>query len=439
MTKRHGYALLAALAAIVVLISAAIYLGVTGTGARDEPADQGARTPRSSAAPASSGSWVAAWSASPVGGEPGTELRGYAGQSIRNVVHTHTGGSSARVTLSNLYGQQPLNLTRASIALTAAPNNPSAAPGTLRALTFDGRSDVVIPPGEQRVSDAVRIRVPDGSDLLITTFSPTPSGPVTYHPHARQISYVARGERTDDESGAAYTQQSPFWRYVTAVDVYSNESQGAVVVLGDSLTDGITSTMGANRRWTDVLAQRMRDEPGNLDLSVVNQGISGNRLLSDGLGRPAGNPSGLNRFERDALSRSGVRGVVVALGINDILRNPHDNSAAEIADGLRDLTRQAHQRGLRVTGATLMPFGGHRGWTPEKEQMRQEVNTAIRAGKVFDHYVDFDKAVRDPYDAQKLRPAYDSGDHLHPSDAGFRKMGESFDLSLLRKTAPAQL
>ncbi|MFC7470544.1 SGNH/GDSL hydrolase family protein [Actinomadura keratinilytica] len=133
----------------------------------------------------------------------------------------------------------------------------------------------------------MRIRVPDGSDLLITTFSPTPSGPVTYHPHARQISYVARGERTDDESGAAYTQQSPFWRYVTAVDVYSNESQGAVVVLGDSLTDGITSTMGANRRWTDVLAQRMRDEPGNLDLSVVNQGISGNRLLSDGLGRPA--------------------------------------------------------------------------------------------------------------------------------------------------------
>ncbi|NEB69919.1 SGNH/GDSL hydrolase family protein, partial [Streptomyces fulvissimus] len=133
---------------------------------------------------------------------------------------------------------------------------------------------------------------------------------------------------------------------------------------------------------------------------------------------------------------SGVRGIVVALGINDILRNPNGNSAADIADGLRDLTRQAHQRGLRVTGATLMPFGGHRGWTPEKEQMRQEVNTAIRSGEVFDHYVDFDKAVRDPYDARKLRPEYDSGDHLHPSDAGFRRMGESFDLSLLRKTAP---
>ncbi|MDI3386916.1 SGNH/GDSL hydrolase family protein [Streptomyces sp. B-S-A8] len=437
MTRRNGYALLAALAAVVVLISAAIYVGVSGD-ARDADLRAGPRHPKSSAAPASSGTWVGTWSASPAAAEPRTEA-GFAGRSIRNVVHTSVGGTSARITLSNLYGRTPLSITHASIALAAAPNSPGAAAKTLRRLSFGGNHSVVIEPGGKAVSDPVRLRVPHDADLLVSTFSPTPSGPVTYHPHARQISYVADGDRVSDLRGDAYTQQSPYWRYLAAVDVLSREAEGAVVVLGDSLTDGVSSTMGANARWTDVLSDRLREEQGGPRYSVLNQGISGNRILSDGLGRPADNPSGLSRFERDALSRTGVKAVVIALGVNDILRNPEQTSADEVLDGLRELTRQAHERGLRVLGATLMPFGGHRGYTPELDQVRRQINDEIRAGKVFDAVVDFDRALRDPYAPHKLEEQYDSGDHLHPSDAGFKKMAYAVNLSALKGSAAAQL
>ncbi|MFD4631332.1 SGNH/GDSL hydrolase family protein [Streptomyces sp. NPDC058284] len=435
MTKRHGYALLAAVIAVIVVISAAIYVGVSTDDGSQDPFSAGSRNPRNSAAPASSGSWVGSWSASPAGSEPGTERRGFAGRSLRNVVHTSVGGTSARITLSNLYGRTPLSITHASIALASASNNPAAAAGTLRRLTFGGNTSVVIAPGQQVLSDAARLRVPHDADLLVTTYSPTPSGPVTYHPHARQISYVAEGDRTEDQLGDAYTEQSPYWRYLTAVDVLSNETEGTVVVFGDSITDGISSTMGANRRWTDVLADRLRDEPGAPRYGVVNQGISGNRVLSDGRGNPAVNPSGLSRFGRDVLDRTGVKAVVIALGVNDILRNPHQNDPDRIVEGLRELTRQAHGRGLRVVGATLMPFGGHRGYEPALESVREGVNARIRSGEVFDEFVDFDRALRDPYDPRRLRARFDSGDHLHPSDAGFRRMAEVFDLAGLKGSA----
>ncbi|MFH8485487.1 SGNH/GDSL hydrolase family protein [Streptomyces longisporoflavus] len=439
MTKRHGYALLAAVLAVIVVISAAIYLGVATDDGSQDTISAGPRGPRNSAAPASAGTWVGSWAASPAAAEPNTHRNGFAGKSIRNVVHTSVGGNSARITLSNLYGQQPLSITHASIAVAVGPNNPAAAPGTLRRLNFNGNTSVVIPAGQQVMSDAVRLRVPQASDLLVTTYSPTPSGPVTFHPHARQVSYVAEGDRTEDPNAAAYNQQSTSWRYLTAVDVLSNEADGTVVVFGDSLTDGISSTMGANARWTDTLATRLREESGGPRYGVVNAGISGNRVLSDGNGSPADNPSGLSRFDRDVLDRSGVKAVVVALGVNDILRNPHQNDPDRIVEGLRELTRQAHTRGLRVVGATLMPFGGHRGYEPALENVRQSVNEQIRDGKVFDEFVDFDRALRDPYDPRKLRGQYDSGDHLHPSDEGYRKMAETFNLTSLRGSAAAEL
>jgi lysophospholipase L1-like esterase len=431
---------LAAVAALVVVISAAIYLGVSGAfDGSQRTVSAGPRHPQNSAAPASTGTWSGSWSASPAGGEPGTETDGLAGRSVRNVVHTSIGGTSARITFSNLFGQQPLSITHASVAVAAAPNSPAAAAGTLRRLTFAGNTSVVIPAGSQAMSDAVRLHVPHNADMLVTSYSPTPSGPVTYHPQARQMSYVAQGDRAEDATGAPFTQQTPFWRYVTALDVLSNESDGTVVVIGDSLTDGVTSTVGANRRWTDDLADRLRDENGAARYGVVNQGISGNRILSDGLGRPANNPSGLSRFDRDVLDRSGVKAVVIALGVNDILRNPHQTDPGKIVEGLRELTRQAHTRGLRVVGATLMPFQGHRGYEPRLEGVRQAVNAQIRSGKVFDEFVDFDKALRDPYNPRKLLPAYDSGDHLHPSDSGFRKMADTFNLTTLKGSTPAEL
>ncbi|MER6527947.1 SGNH/GDSL hydrolase family protein [Streptomyces sp. NPDC001508] len=444
MTRRHGYVLLSAVIALVLGLSAAIYAGVAADGGTSRTTVAGHR-PRhdSSAAPASTGTWVGAWSASPVGGEPGTETQGMAGRSIRNVVHTSVSGTSARITLSNLYGQSALAVTHASLAVAAGDGTAAAVARTMRQLTFGGGTGVLIAPGEQVVSDAVRITVPHDADILVTTYSPTAAGPVTYHPHARQTSYVAQGDRTEDAAGARYTEQTSVWRYLTALDVLSNESDGTVVVFGDSLTDGITSTENANRRWTDLLARRLRDAVADgADLpryGIVNAGISGNQILADGLGRPADNESALDRFDRDVLDRTNVKVVVIDLGVNDILRNPRLADPDRVVEGLRTLVRRAHARGLKVVGATLMPFSGHRGSTPAREHVRQEINARIRGGRVFDAVVDFDAALRDPWSPRRLRPQYDSGDHLHPSDRGYRKMAEAFDLATLKGAGQAEL
>lgn len=435
MPRRTAYAVLAALAAVVVLVSTAIFVGV---GNSDGNIDAATRNPRSSAAPVSAGSWVGTWSTSPAAAEPNT-LRGYAGMSIRNVVHTSVGGSQARIQLSNLYSARPLTITHASLALAAAPSNPTAAAGTMRRLTFGEQSWVTIPAGQAVTSDPVRLDIPADADLLVTTYAPRASGSVTYHPHARQTSYLARGDRTEDTVGVAYTEQSPYWRYLTAVDVWSTEAQGAVAVLGDSITDGITSTAGANHRWTDFLAERLRTESGAPRYSVLNSGISGNRVLTDGTQVPPNNPSGLSRFRRDVLSRTGVRAVVIELGVNDILRTPHQTDPDAIVAGLRRLTEQAHARGLRVIGATLAPFYGHRGYTPRLDAVRQQVNAQIRSGRVFDDVVDFDKALRDPIFPLRLRPSYDSGDHLHPSDDGYRAMARALDPQDLKGGVAAAL
>ncbi|MFD6325957.1 SGNH/GDSL hydrolase family protein [Streptomyces sp. NPDC058442] len=438
-------ALLAAMVAAIVAVSAAIYVTAAsddGTRHRGTLAE-GRDAPQNPAAPASTGTWVGSWAAAPVGGEPGTETTGLAGRSVRNVVHTSVGGTGARITLSNLYGQSPLTVTHATIAVSAGRGTPAALAGTMRRLTFGGGPAVVVPAGGRVLSDAVRVAVPHDGDVLVTTYSPSVSGPVTYHPHARQISYAARGEHTRDTTGAAYTEESASWRYLTALDVLSKEADGTVVVLGDSLTDGVTSTTGGNNRWPDVLSDRLRAaaEAGrNVPRhGVVNEGISGNRVLADGLGRPPENPSGLNRFDRDVLDRTNVRVVVIVLGVNDILRDQDLADPDAVVGGLNTLVERAHARGLKVVGATLMPFGGHRGHTGPREAVRQQINAEIRAGRVFDAVVDFDRALRDPYDPRRLRFDYDSGDHLHPSDRGYTRMAEVFDLDDLKGGAPARL
>ncbi|WP_407552823.1 SGNH/GDSL hydrolase family protein [Streptomyces sp. Pv4-95] len=435
MNKSVGYALLAGLAAVVVLISTAIFVGFGGDdGGLGTP-----RKPRDPAKPAVSGQWVGTWAASAAAAEPGT-LDGYAGMSIRNVVHTSVGGSSARIQLSNLYGTRPLPVSHASLALAATPSNPTAAAGTMRRLTFGGRPAVSIPAGGAVTSDPVRLDVPHDADLLVTTYSPSPSGPATYHPYARQTSYLARGDRTEDATGAAYTEQSPYWRYLTGVDVWSTEARGTVVAIGDSITDGITSTAGANHRWTDFLAARLRNEPGAPRYGVLNQGISGNRLLVNGSRfSPNNGPSVLSRLERDALSRTDVKAVVVEIGLNDLFKSPRQLDPKKIVAGMRQIVRQAHQQGLRVTGSTLTPFGGHRGYSNLLNSVREQVNRIIRSGTVYDEVVDFDKVLRDPAAPVRLRPVYDSGDHLHPSDEGYRAMANALDLDHLKRSAPASL
>ncbi|MEW2632017.1 SGNH/GDSL hydrolase family protein [Streptomyces sp. NPDC048389] len=414
MNKRQGYVSLAALMATVALICGGIYLGVGAAKKKPE-----VRTP-----PAAVPKWIGTWSASPVDAAPSDSAvgapSGRDGRSVRNVVHTSIGGTAARVTFSNLFGTEPLRITGASLAVRAGAG-PAAVEGSLRRITFGGAYRVTVAPGGRIVSDAVVLRIPYDDDLLISVHTPGPGGPATIHPDALQTSYVANGDATQDETGTAYEGRTTFWHHITAVDVLTSQARGAIVAVGDSITDGDGSTPGSNQRWPDVLADRLGGRYG-----VLNQGISGNRLLEYGHG-----PSTLERFDRDVLTRSGARTVIVAIGINDVLRAPHAPTAENVIAGLTELTDRAHARGWRVFGSTLTPCGGHPRCTADAQAERLKINTAIRSGGIFDAVVDFDAALRDPYAPGRMKPVYDSGDHLHPSDAGYARMGSAVDTGVL--------
>lgn len=404
MPRRQGHALLIALVAGTAALAVATVLGttlLTGHRTAAPPPAETHAAARNPVAPAhAGGSWVATWTGAPVSAEPDT-ANGFPGSTIRNVVHTSVGGDAARITLSNLFGTTPLLVDRATV--------------NTRPVTFDGATSVTVAAGGRVVSDPVVVPVAPDSDLQVGFRTPRPGGPVTHHPNTHQTSYLA------DDRGTWSTTK---WRYLTAVDVRSETATGTVVAIGDSLTAGSGSTTDANNRWTDVLADRLGGRYG-----VANAGIAGNRLLTQGSGGQAGTV----RFERDALSVTGARTVIVALGINDVQQTPQEPDAQRIVAGLRTLAEQARSRGLTVVGATLTPFGGFRTWTPEREAVRLTVNERIRAGGIFDAHVDFDEAVRDPHAPNRLRAAYDSGDHLHLNDAGYRALGERVDLKSVER------
>ncbi|MFF8912133.1 GDSL-type esterase/lipase family protein [Streptomyces sp. NPDC015032] len=411
MPRRQGYALLIALvagtAALATGVAFAGSLLFTGPGARSRQiaAPDPRSVARTPAAPAhSAGRWFATWTAAPTAGATDTYHGGDpARRTIRNVVHTSIGGDAARITLSNVFGTHPLVVDHATV--------------NTRPVTFRGAGAVTIAAGGQVVSDPVHVPVAADADLVVTLRTPTAEGPVTVHPGSHQTSYVA------DERG---TRRTTDWRYLTAVDVHNTSAAGTIAVIGDSLTAGSGSTLDTNSRWPDVLADRLGGRYG-----VVNAGIAGNRILRDGRGVRAS-----ARFDRDVLDIAGVRTVVVALGINDVQQVPQETDPQRITDALHSLTRRAHARGLRVVGATLMPYEGFRTWTPAQDTVRERVNALIRAGGVFDAFIDFDKAARDPFRPTRLLPAYDSGDHLHLNDRGYRRLGSLVDLSALRHRQP---
>lgn len=286
---------------------------------------------------------------------------------------------------------------------------------------------MTIPAGEDLVSDPVLLAVPDAADLLVTVHTPVDSGPATYHRAAGQTNYRApSGDRAADVDGSAYTTTTTSWYYVTGVDVLDAPAAGSVVTLGDSLTDGNGSTRDANHRWPDRLADRLAALPAYRRLGVLNAGVSGNRLLRDDVG-----PSALSRLDADALSRSGVRVLIVLEGINDIKGTPNATDPDAFESAYRTLVSRAHAHGIRVIGATLTPYGGSSGYTAAREAVRQEINAFIRGGGGFDGVVDFDTAVRDPEQPQRIRPGYDCGDHLHFNDAGMRALADTVDLTML--------
>ncbi|WP_105969944.1 SGNH/GDSL hydrolase family protein [Streptomyces geranii] len=370
--------------------------------------------------------WTGTWEAAASG-----TVAARPGASIRNVLHLSVGGNGLRVRLTNRLGTQPLRLGAVTVALqeSGEPKSPDAEPGSMRRATFAGARTVTIPAGQDRVTDAVDLVVPYGANLLVTVHTPDNSGPATYHRTAKQTNFIApSGDWADVEDGDAYTRTTTSWYYVTGVDVLDAPAAGSVVALGDSLTDGGGTTSDTNRRWPDRLADRMAALPPNRRLGVLNAGISGNRLLLDGVG-----PRALTRFDADVLSRTGVRAVIVFEGINDINGTPAETDPGAFEKAYRTLVTRAHARGIRVIGATITPYGGHGQWREARESVRRSVNTFIRTSGLFDAVVDFDAAVRDPRFPHRMRAAYDPGDHLHFNDAGMRAMADAINLADLRR------
>jgi len=351
-------------------------------------------------------------------------------QTIRQIVHTSVAGTRVRVVLSNAFGTAPLEIGAADIALRDKESAVIAA--SVKPLTFGGNAKASILPGAVLVSDAVEMKVAALADLAIDLYLPGDLGigpsPVTTHNGASQTNYLSEtGDHTGDPTFKP-AGQAGAWFLLARVEVAAPAAMRAVVTFGDSITDGARSTADTNNRWPDQLARRLAAQRG-AQVAVLNAGISGNRVLGDGAGISA-----LARFDKDVLMQTGVTHVVVLEGINDIgiARNNPSPSAADLIAGHKQLIERAHARGLRIYGATLTPFEGASYFTPEGEAKRQALNDWIRTSGAYDGVIDFDKITRDPAAPSKFAPAFDSGDHLHPGDAGYKAMGDAIDLALFR-------
>jgi lysophospholipase L1-like esterase len=352
-------------------------------------------------------------------------------QTVRMVARSAIAGSQLRVSLSNSFGHGPVRIDAAQVARAA--DDGAIFPGSSRPLTFGGRAWVVLPPGARISSDPVPFDVRAQADLTVSLYVEGDSGPTTSHPIGLRGAWLAPGNQvTTEKLSGATLFRSYLW--LEGIDVMATARTAAVIAFGDSITDGFSTTPDADTPWPSILARRLAAQRGAAPRSVINMGISGNRVLREGAGS-----SGLARFDRDVLSRPGARWVLLLLGINDIgfsaipgLPASEKATAEDIIAGYQMLIARARLHGLTIIGATLTPFEGVNTYTPASEQMRQQVNQWIRGSKQFDAIVDFDLATRDPGHPTRLRPEFDSGDHIHPNDTGNRAMAEAVDLKLFR-------
>ena len=404
--------------------------------------------------------WIGTWAAAPQAAVQG-RVETFHNQTLRLIVHTSAGGKKVRIKISNTFGNQPLLIGAARIARRASEAD--IDPPSDRALKFHGNASTTIAPHSMVVSDPVNLEVPALSDLAIRVFFPETAALTTAHILALQTNYVS-AETGDATAQMKFSvaEKITSWPFLTGVDVESGPQAATIVALGSSLTDGDGSSMDANCRWPDVLAERLQKaDREDTELAVLNEGIIGNRLLSDTQSpRQAGGPpplgavyeqlgpalgqSGLARFDRDVLAQAGVKYVILALGVNDMLfpgsfiPQTETVTAQDLITGNRQLIARAHKKGIRVIGTTIPPFGHalfrnpfyDRFYSPEKEKIRQEVNAWIRTAGEFDGVIDFDQAVRDPNHPTQLLPAFDSGDHLHVNNAGNVAQSNAIPLSL---------
>jgi lysophospholipase L1-like esterase len=434
-TRAHVIALLASVTALSVLLQPAVAQRAQRTGDR----------------------WVTAWSTALVGRPqspppvppapaPAQTPPGQAppqppmfvhftNQTLREIVHTTTTGTQVRVVFSNVFGTSPLTIGAAHVALRDKDSAIAAA--TARPLTFSGQPTMTIPAGAVVVSDGVSLTVAAATDFAIDLYLPGSTNmpsPLTMHNAALQTSYVSDTGNFTGKATLPVVATTQSWFGVARVEVMAPPATATVVAFGDSITDGARSTPDTNNRWPDLLARRFMAE--NLAFTVANSGIGGNRVLSEGAYQAGINA--LARFDRDALDVAGVRHIIVLEGINDIgnARQNPTPTATDLIAGHKQLIERAHARGITIYGATLTPFSGAAYFTAEGEAKRQALNDWIRTSRGYDAVIDFDAATRDPAHPAQFMAQYDSGDHLHPNDAGYKAMADAIDLGLF-KAPPA--
>jgi lysophospholipase L1-like esterase len=384
--------------------------------------------------------WVASWGASQQIPEPQNALPAadLTHATVRQIFHLSVGGRALRVHVSNAFGTAALHFTSIHIARPLSLSSATIDPKSDRPLLFAGSAEVTVPPGAEFISDPVDYAVAPLSDVAVTFHLDTPPARETGHPGSRATSYYAQGDAVS-AAALADAKHVDHWYQISEIDVLGARGAASVVALGDSITDGHGATTNGNDRWTDVLAARLQASPKTHSIGVVNKGIGGNHLLTDGLG-----PNVLARFDRDVLAPEAVKWVIVFEGVNDLgglalngeaTPEAHAARVQAVIAAYQQIILRAHAHGLRVYGATVTPYVGsgyyHPG--PQSEADRQAVNQWIRAAGHFDAVIDFDAVVRDPAHPDQLLPADDCGDHLHPSPAGYKAMGEAVPLALFAR------
>jgi len=388
--------------------------------------------------PAGDANWVGTWAAVPTA-TPATSTPVLDNETIRQVIHTSVAGSELRLRLTNEFGTQALRIGEVHVARRAGGTGTNIVPSTDRAVTFSGMRSPTIPAGSPMLSDPVRLPVPARTDLVVSIYVPAPTPVTTLHAFANSGNVIAAGDVADDTAVTGRTVGQ--WFFLSTVSVRADRSADAVIALGDSITDGSTAAADTNRRWPDLLANRLRDT------GMLNLGVAGNRLLHDPNPPPGSDAqnfaaffgvAALSRFDRDVAAQPGARYVIVLLGVNDLghpgtVAPPSETvSAEEIIAAHEQLVTRAHAEGLKIFGATILPFKDDTlGFYSEaNEAKRQKINRWIRTSGEYDAVIDWDKVMRDPADPLRLNPAYDSGDHLHPNETGNAAMTAAVPLRL---------
>jgi lysophospholipase L1-like esterase len=357
-------------------------------------------------------------------------------ETVRMIVRTSIGGHRVRVQLSNAYGTSALQVGSAHIALRDKES--AIVPASDRPLTFGGKASVSIPPAAEILSDPVDLEVPALGDLVISLYIPREVTSPTIHLTGLHTTYISQPGDFAAATAITDTSAKPLlWYWISAVDVIAPSKASLIVAFGDSITDGATSTPDTDRSWPSQLAQRLAANKSTANIAIVNEGISGNRLLNDGAG-----VSALARFDRDVLSQAGVKWLIVLEGINDIgiggrpgAQSPDAVTADDLIGAHKQMIERAHLHGIKVIGATLTPYVGAAYATDQGEAIREAVNQWIRTSGAYDAVIDFDAATQDPANPKQIRPAFNIRDHLHPNDDGYKAMAAAVDLSIFTRHA----